>query len=375
MAPANPQQCSRRGFLFAVPFAIAAKAATTGKGRQVPSALERYLDPSTEFPVERLTDPASTSILPPPDARTISRRGNFLLYASDSSGRMEAYRLDIKSGQSRQLTEAATLDPRSLTLLADERSFAYLDEGRLYLASLGNLQARPIYRVPEGFETGTGLTVTTDGLYAALTEHAITEHTATHHRLRLIRMADGTATTLAEADEEIATPVPRPHRASILYRRGSALWLANFDAQQNYRLRVAEGDTAQATWSPDGRTVLYLNFPADPHKLHNLREFIPDSNQDQPIANTSQFVCFDRNGDSSVFVGASGSKASPHVLLLLRAAQREFTLCEHRASDPALVQPVFAPSSQRIFFNSDRDRKPAIYTMPVDKLVSETDTP
>jgi oligogalacturonide lyase len=374
MALANPAQCSRRGFLLALPLTINARAATTGKGRVVPSAIERYLDPSTEFPVERLTDPGATSILPPPDSRTISRRGNFLLYASDSSGRVEAYRLEIKSGQSRQLTEATALDPRSLTLLADERNFAYLDDGRLFLASLGSLQARQVYRAPAGFEAGHELTVTSDGLYAALTEH-----NASHHRLRLIRMADGTATTLAEADEEFASPVPRPRRASILYRRvsgvnGSAVWLANFDAQQNYRLRLADGETAQATWSPDGRTVVYLNFPTDPHKLHNLREFIPDSNQDQAIANTSQFVGFDRNGDASVFVGASGSKASPHVLLLLRAAQREFTLCEHRASDPSMVQPVFAASSQRIFFNSDRDGKPAIYTMTVDKLVSETDT-
>jgi oligogalacturonide lyase len=375
MAPANPAKCSRRGFLLALPFSITARAATTGKGRVVPSASERYLDPSTEFPVERLTDPAVTSILPPPDARTISRRGNFLLHVSDSSGRLEAYRLDIKSGQSRQLTEATALDPRSLTLLADERNFAYIDDGRLFLAGLNSLQARQVYRAPTGFEPGHELTVTSDGLYAALTEH-----TASHHRLRLIRMADGTATTLAEADEEFASPVPRPRRASILYRRvspanGPALWLANFDAQQNYRLRLADGETAEATWSPDGHTVLYLNFPTDAHKLHNLREFVPDSNMDQAIANTSQFVCFDRNGDASVFVGASGSKASPHVLLLLRAAQREFTLCEHRASDPRMVQPVFAPSSQRIFFNSDRDGKRAIYTMPVDKLVSETDTP
>ena len=70
MAPANPAKCSRRGFLLTLPLSIAvrstARAATTGKGRVVPSASERYLDPSTEFPVERLTDPSVTSILPPP---------------------------------------------------------------------------------------------------------------------------------------------------------------------------------------------------------------------------------------------------------------------------------------------------------------------
>jgi len=281
---------------------------------------------------------------------------------------MEAYRLDAKTGQARQLTEAAALQPRSLALMPDERGFAYIDEGRVLVTNLNNLQTRPVYRAPEGFEVVAGPVITIDGQYGALVER-----NGSHDRLRLIHIPDGAAVTLTEADEELSSPIPRPRRASVLYRRGAAWWLVNFDAQQNYRLRLGDGEAAQATWSPDGRAVLYLNFPPDTHKLHALREFVPDSNQDQAIAETSQFVGFDRNGDASVFVGASGSKASPHVLLLARTVQREFTLCEHHASDPRMVQPVFAPSSQRIFFNSDRDGKPAIYTMSVEKLVAETD--
>jgi oligogalacturonide lyase len=62
------------------------------------------------------------------------------------------------------------------------------------------------------------------------------------------------------------------------------------------------------------------------------------------------------------------------VLLLLRATSRELTLCEHRASDPASVAPVFSPDSQRIYFQSDRHGKPAIYRMRVDTLVEKTET-
>ena len=74
-----------------------------------------------------------------------------------------------------------------------------------------------------------------------------------------------------------------------------------------------------------------------------------------------------------MFVGASGSKASPYVLLLSRAAKREFTLAEHRAGDAVTVAPVFTTNNQTILFMSDRHGKPAIYLMPVDKLVSEAD--
>jgi len=174
------------------------------------------------------------------------------------------------------------------------------------------------------------------------------------------------ATTLAEAEEEMSDPITRPKRASVLYRRGGGLYLANFDGKQNYRLRVSEGGVSQAMWSPDGRSVLYLNASA-------IREFVPDSNADRAVAQTSQFASFARNGDASVFVGAGGSKVSPYVMLLVRAVKRELTLCEHRASDPAMVTPMFSPNSQQVFFNSDLHGKKAIYRMDVQKLVAATE--
>lgn len=355
---------SRRFFLFAA--SSVCLAAESGKGRSIPSSAFRFLDPSTEFPVIRLTDPQYSSFLPRHYNNAASRK-NFLIYSSDMSGRMEVYRMDLKSGTSRQLTEAMNLEPYSVSLSSDERSLFYMDGRSLQVLALSNLRNREMYRIPDGFEPGAGFCVSEDGLYAA-----VIEKREMHYRLRLVRMADGVATTLAEADDELTDPIPRPRRASVLYRRGDSIWLANYDGQQNYRLRLAEGGVAEALWSPDGRSVLYLNVPTDAHKLRNLREYTPDTNEEKAIANTTQYACFERNADGSVFVGASGSKASPHVLLLVRAVRREFTLCEHRASDPRMVAPVFAPNSQHVYFGSDQHGKPAIYAMAVEKLVTET---
>ena len=97
----------------------------------------------------------------------------------------------------------------------------------------------------------------------------------------------------------------------------------------------------------------------------------PDSNQDQSVAKTSQFVHFDANHDTSVFVGASRNQASPHILLLLRTTQRELTLCEHRASDPAATAPVFSADSQQVFFQSDKHGKLAIYRVHVERFVEK----
>jgi len=75
-----------------------------------------------------------------------------------------------------------------------------------------------------------------------------------------------------------------------------------------------------------------------------------------------------------MFIGASGSRASLYVLLLMRVTHRELTLCEHRASATVDVAPVFSYDSQQIFFHSDRHGKTAIYQMRVDRLVEKTDT-
>jgi oligogalacturonide lyase len=91
------------------------------------------------------------------------------------------------------------------------------------------------------------------------------------------------------------------------------------------------------------------------------------------LAPTSQFASFSANADGSVIVGASGSKAQPFVLLLVRSVKRELTICEHRASNAASVRPRFTPDSQRVYYQSDREGKPAVYGMAVDKLVEKTE--
>lgn len=335
----------------------------------LPSEIKRYPDPATEFEVYRLTDPAHGSWLPASYQRAVSRRDSFMLYSSDRSGSLQAYRMDVKSGQSRMLTRANNLVRESLTLAPDERNFYYLDGSSVFLASLGSVHARPVHRIEDGYALGRGFTVSEDGLYAALVEQK--QGTS---RLRLITLHTGAGQTVVESPDPISDPMPRPGRAGLLYRKGTdELWLVNFDGAQNRKLHLAAGGVGTAVWSKDGRTVVYLNFPTDPKQLNNLREATPDSNEDHLIAATSQFISFGRNADSSVLVGASGSKASPYVLLMVRAAKRELTLCEHKASDPHMVAPIFSPNSQRIFFQSDKDGKTAIYSMLVEKLVDETD--
>ncbi|MGA3015820.1 MAG: hypothetical protein ABSF62_01785 [Bryobacteraceae bacterium] len=357
---------SRRGFLFSG-FA-AALLAQEKPGASFPSAVKRYSDPTTELDVYRLTDPSYPSTLPAAYNRAIAHNNAWMLFCCDRNGSPQAFRLDLKSGETRELTTVEDLDGSSLTLTPDNRSFCFFAGRSLFLSGLGG-RPRELYKIPEGWERTAGLSVGPDGTHATFAERQ-----AGGSRLRMVPLAQAAARTVTESPFVISHPIARPMRAQILFRQGDdALWLVNSDGTQKHQLKFATGRVGPADWAPDGKTVLYLNFPEDSKQLTAIRECNPDAASDQLVAKTSQFAHFGFNRDTSVFVGASRSAASPTILLLLRVTQRELTLCEHKASHPETTAPRFSPDAQRVYFQSDRDGKPAIYCMHVERLVEKID--
>lgn len=344
-------------------------SAEVEKGKVFGSDWRRFSDPATEFEVYRLTDPSYSSYLPAYEARVISRRNNLLLFCSDRTGSPQAFGMDLHSGESRQLTDAEALDGSSLSLAPDDRTFFFFDGPSLRQVNLTNLRQREIYRIPQDWQRCPGVNITGDGASAVFGEAK-----GSRSLLRTVSIAKGGSATVAEVPWSISHPISRPKRSQILYRQGNkALWLVNSDGQQNRRLKLAGGEIGPSRWSPDGRTVLYLNFPEDKTQLNTIREHIPDENLDKLVARTSQFVDFSFNANTSVFVGASRNRSSPHILILLRLTRRELTLCEHSASDPTAVDPLFSSDSQSVFFQSDKHGKPAIYRVRVEKFVERTE--
>lgn len=357
----------RRYFL-----ALGAGSILNAQSRGLPSVARRYADPATELDVLRLTDPAYDSILPPPHQRCISRRQGFCVFSSARGGTLQVYRMDLRGFEWRILTNSAAIDPASVALTADERSIVFFDGPVLKMAALGGGQERTIYRVPEGSVRGAGSALTEDGARVIFVER-----TAAKWLLRAVSLARGKqagdATTLMETDQPIADPLPRGRTGQVLYRSGEQL-----------RLTLANGTAANvpagagsrfgaAHWAPNGATIQALLVPEDVRQLITLHEIKPENGEDQLIAKTSNYADCRPNADSSVFVGASRNLSAPYVLLLLRVTRRELTLCEHKASDAAKVAARFSPDSQSVFFQSDRHGKMAIYRMPVERFVEETD--
>jgi len=341
----------------------------SGKGRWFASDRRSTTDPATDTPLTRLTDPAYASLLPGEHLRALARAGSFLIYSSDRGGSWQVFRLELGDGRQQQLTQAADLDPSSPGLLPDDRNFCYFDGPLLRRVSLKNLREREIYRIPEGWRRGAGYSLALDGSHAA-----VVETLGEIHRLRLVRLWSGNAVTLVEGTQALGMPRLRSRREGALFREGdTSPWMVGLDGRNRRRLSLPPGRLGHYAWAPDGKSVFYLHRPPDPGAATGLRELRLGSGADQLVAVTSDFVVVSPNRDASVFVGASGSLAAPYILLLLRAVRRERVLCEHRASDAARTAPVFSADSQRVYFQTDREGKWALYGMPVDRLVERTD--
>ena len=300
-------------------------------GATVAGSIRRYADPLTELDVYLLTDPAHTSLLPAHYNRAITKNSGPSSSGATAPARCRPGAWTSRTPRRRPLTDAEALDPSSLTLTPDNRSFCYFAGRALYLANFNSPRQRKLYEIPEGWERCEGMAVGPDGTHATFAEKK-----GESSRIRMVTLTQGVARTVVEAPFVVSHPVPRPMRAQILYRRGDeALWLVNQDGAQNRQLKLNSGRVGPANWSSDGRILLYLNFPEDPKELNTIREHTTDGSIDKLVAKTSQFAHFGFNNDTSVFVGASRNLSSPALLLLLRVTRREMTLCEHKSSaDP-----------------------------------------
>ncbi len=347
-------------------FALSLAAAAVAKGQFTP--IRRYLDPSTEAEVLALSDPANASYLPHHYNRSVSSRNGFLVYATETTNGFQALRLDVKGASTRVLTSSTAMEPKSLALSPDDKTLYFADGEQLLATSIGGGKPREIYKAasPEVFRRGISLSE--DGANIVVIDNG---------RLMLIPTAasavKGSTRVLGETDKTAG--LPAVSKSGNVFFRGanqSLNWIATTPGAKARRLPV-EGELGPAVWNPDGRSILYLKLNQGKGIPNALFEFSLDTNKESLVGKTSQFVHFGRNADSSVFVGASGSKAQPFILIMLRITRRELALCEHRSSDPSTVAPVFSPNSQRIYFQSDRLGKPAVFSVAVEKLVEKTE--
>jgi oligogalacturonide lyase len=348
---------TRRAFLAGLSSTGLVCGQRTKKPREIPRVGEfvRYVDPVTENALVRLTSLSSANRLPAPENAFISARNRFLVFSSDRTGAPAPHLLDLRTGAIRQLAEATALNTESLSLDQAERSLFFLEGSTLRQAQIAT---RRVTTVAEGVSafagrSEAGMLVVRDG--------------------RLQRAADGQtmATDVAQGRCLLS-----PDNAFCLFNRmagtESELWCLPLRTPGEAK-RLTAGPIRFPYWSPDSLSVLFLrDVPGNGVTLSEIHRVSKDGGPEERVAGTSQFGAFAPNSDCSVFVGASRSKAQPTIDLLLEASRRELTLCEHHATNAEMVTPVFAPDSRRVYFQSDREGKPALYSINVELLVEPT---
>lgn len=357
---------TRRAVLAMMPGTLAAASKNhSRKGTPLPRVGEfvRFADPTTETAVVRLTSPAHASILPAPTNRFVSLKERFLVFSSDRTGKLRPFRVDLRTGILTVLADASDLDARSLTLDQKEQTLYFIDAGRLRVVSVAHRrEERSIASGVSAFSLGSGLR--TESELWVIREGRLEYVTGREGRLI--------------AENVTGDCLARPGRNGCLFARNASegereIWYGEADRPGSKSVMLARGRISNPVWSAKGQSILLLrDVLRRGIYFSEIHELIPESGAEMCIAPTSQFAAFAPNEDDSVFVGASRSKAQPNILLLLRAVQREFTLCEHRASHPASVTPVFSPDSRRVYFQSDHQGKPAIYSVNVERLVEPT---
>jgi oligogalacturonide lyase len=326
------------------------------RARPLPSVGEfvRFTDPDTETAVVRLTNPASASMLPAPSNRIVSVKERFLVFSSNRTGQFAPFRVDLRSGALRQIAVTSSLSPASLCLAPHERSVYFVDGGELKEADLSKSKIETLTDNVTAFSpsaAGAGLFAVRGG--------------------KLQHVSGKDITTLAEDVSEECLAQPGGGTGCLFARRRAAevreFWFASAGTSP---VLLASGRVSNPYWTPQGQSIIFLrDMPRGETLFSEIHEAAVSGGVETLVTPTSQFAAFSPNGDGSVFVGASRSKAQPDVMLLLRSGHSEMTLCEHRASQPAQVCPVFSPDARRVYFQSDRQGKPAIYSVNVEQLV------
>jgi oligogalacturonide lyase len=325
-----------------------------------PAELKLYLDPITEVPIQLLTPPGLNSRMLPVVARSITRKSDQILIAVEKSNGWQLQWLNLKNGDQKVALDSALLTPESAALLADDRSIiAATTQGKLVSSSARIKSADLTMELLEGplpcFDNNSAL--------------CIGKSEGQFHLLRW-NFADGQINRMHSSQTTLAHLSTSAKSDSVAVAQGNEILTGSasggaLKTLSNSAPNQTSSRILQLLWHSTDTSLLALQTGVENRtQLFNFRDGQIWS------ARTSQYSEFGSNRDGSVLVGASGSKASPLILLMLRLTKRELPIAEHKSSVPS--RPQFTPNSQRVIYQTDRLGKSVIFAVEVDRLVEET---
>lgn len=125
-------------------------------GDMIKNRFQEFTDEQTGTRVVRLTEPDHVSHHMYFYNRMTTADGSHLLYCAEIGGERQLYLMDLASGDAVQLTEGEGLDDYGGLIAADDKHIFYQQEQAIWKLSLETLERECVYRIPEGWNGGTG---------------------------------------------------------------------------------------------------------------------------------------------------------------------------------------------------------------------------
>ena len=311
-----------------------------------------------------------------------------LVFVSDRDNRTNLFLLELPTGRIRQITDAQEpIEPVYSCLNPKRREVYYFQGSALWAADLDSLEARQLYRVPDGRRPCI-LTASADGSLLAFAE--ITDlgwRTGPQYQgfAEFFHAKPPTAIRVVEIDgakDWVAIEVPcwvshvnfsLKHRDVICYCHEGPwdlveqrMWICTVDGSKNYALRPQDEHDAvgHEYWLADGEHVAFHNYRYRPTRGRDAAEhrfgwirWDHREHQEFPFAAGSSH--FQSNSTNSLIVGDGYTGQNPYILLweVHKGASAPRKLARHDCSfhiQRAHCHPVFSPDNRYILYTSDQ---------------------
>jgi Tol biopolymer transport system component len=356
---------------------------TGKKGQTYPSQKKSHRDPKSGATVWQLTDtPGRTTQTPYYTNRHATRDSRWLLYASDRANQPEHFdyfKMDLKTGESVQLTDSGNIVPHSIDISYDGKSAYYCAGLSIRVIDLESFKERELTKLDESAHETHAMTVTPDNksLIVAPTfgkslkvgyEFA---DTAVRSALVLIDTASGKERRLIDGNALLGHVAFSPTDSNLVlysihyhWRDIQRPWLINADGSNNrpiFLQRSGEG-VGHEHWGGSGKTVFATCYRGrQPQGIwaveidgSNERCVLAGSNIAHSSANNEEdrFVADEVFLDtSSLWMSKKGS-SEPKVLCKMAA---DWFKMKDGVFDATRHHPHehFLPNGQGVTFSSD----------------------
>ncbi len=393
-------------------------------GDKIQNTFTSYTDSYTNVEVERLTEPDHVSHHMYFYNKMTTRDGSRLLYCPELEGQRQLFMMNLQTGEAVQITEGEELDDYGGVISADDKAVFYQQQGAIWKVSLETLEKECVYTIPEGYRGGNW-GMSDDNRYLAIVETRIdslpkqeksvgwNSFAATclakpHCRIVYADLQEGTSHTVIEDDCWFGHAQIRPGDPDTIMfcHEGpydlidARLWLVQSDGS-NYRCCREQPNDLILThefWLPDGSKLAFVYRETTGEKIENIRMINPDTMEEEILMPCSPFAHFICDKQNRYMVGdAQGSDVPIHLLSEEREEEKdgqvkndfiylidvekrtEQKLCYHGTSWRAThgnsqdshPHPFFTEDNRYVIFVSDREGKPCIYRVDLEKLTKK----